>query len=252
MTELGIEIEDAATAEAESGAPEAPSTETPTPAETAEPTWAPPASQADYEAAMQEARAEAYAEAFANLDMGFDESAAAMPTAPEAQAPAMGGELDSLAAQDPELARYVSDLVERQVSQRLEQIEPTVNLVAAQVGTKFAEDYMEQLSGHIGEFDHQHALAIANGLIERGVDPGPAFQRAAVMQRQHEEALTRTAYERGKSEVMETLQNHQTAPAEPGATVAASEARSAADAPPDWDAIGNGWARGLRPVAPAG
>ena len=189
--------------------------------------WAPP-SQAEYDAAIQNARAEAYYEA-------LEAAPAEAEYAPEPEYAEQQQPYDAPAAEqgwlaeDPELAQYIDQRVQQGIEQGIQEslgaYEPILGMVAEKEGAALAEGYLGKIEENIGEFSHDHAHAIATGLVEAGASPGEALYRAALMQREHEQQLIHQAYYTYEQQ----LRNVSSASAQPGVAGAAQEAGELGD-----------------------
>ncbi|MBA2559473.1 MAG: hypothetical protein H0V07_06220 [Propionibacteriales bacterium] len=222
------------TAVEEASAPSAPEAEA----------WTPPASQAEYEAHLQQAATAAYYEALNATQQQEQYAEYAQP-----EAPAEPGAQPEWLSEDPELKGYIDQAVqqgiEQGMSERMGEYEPILGLVAEEKGAQLAESYLSNIEGQIGGFDHSHAHAIATGLVEAGAAPAEALYRAALMQRENETALRQQAYQ----EYQNQLANGQQASAQPGVSGAATELRELGG----YDDISEAWlSNGRRPTHAAG
>lgn len=206
--------------------------------------WAPPASREEFEAYVQAEREAAAQQAYYEAL-----SATQLPTEPQTFDPANVEEPEAdYLEYDPELVAAIDKRAEAIAEAKLEafaEYQPILDLVAEQQGAQLAEQYLSNIEGQIGVFDHGHAHLIATGLVEQGQEPAQALYNAALIQRQQEQAIQQRAFQA----YQDTLQNRESASAQPGVAGAATEITELGD----YDDIANRYLASIgRPTHAAG
>lgn len=143
------------------------------------------------------------------------------PSPAPQQDPSQGGY-----AYDPFDENSVADFIEARISAGLEQgraemlgpMEPLLGHIAEVEGERLARAELSAIQEELGEFDHDQAVLLAQGLLRPGVDPSAALRYAA---------QTVVAYEKGiredeRKKYEEFLRTKGGAPPAEGASGAAA------------------------------